>query len=719
MKKIKLITAFLMMQIFCIGQIIHVPIDQPTIQAAIDAAIHSDTILVEDGTYYENINFKGKAIMVASHFLIDGDEDHIDNTIIDGSQFTNPDSASTVMFINGEDTTSVICGFTITGGSGVVVTTPWQAIMGGGIFTSNSGAKITNNHITNNMLTHANYSCGGVGIGSFSTTEIHWIVISDNVISDNQSFANSVSSFGGGIYVMNNAMIKNNVIEQNSCYNSGAQADGGGIEAEQVEGQDFTVYLDNNLIQNNSVEGTTYGLGGGISCLSISTIYILNNTIAENILLSGNLGFGGGIYATNVGDLIQIKNNTIGNNSCDATSSYGGGFSLIQCGISIVTENEISSNSLIAENYSGGGGGYFQQATDTIFISKNNFDGNITGGTGFGGGIGIYNTTFDVLYFDGNILSNNYSTQNGGGLWTFNTYRTNITNNVFDNNEANGVGGAVSFRQYLGKGENIIFPNSFTKLEKGNVTHDRDDNLHPIIANNNFISNNANRGGAIDSDHGMETPIIFNSIFLNNSAPLGQDLYNYSDSALFVYNNDIDIEDISGTWEGIGNIFEDPLFIDPVNGNFHLNNCLSPCINRGVDSLEIGSAWYYCPTTDMDNETRPYANTFPDIGADETPCLETSIKDNEAVTSSSLCLNNVPNPFSRHTTIQFTLPNDAIAILSVFDITGKHLKTILSKKLSKGNHKINWNAEGLNEGIYFIRLETTNGIQTRKMIKLK
>src|ERR1700692_4766100 len=45
---------------------IHVPIDQPTIQTAIDAASNGDTVLVADGTYKENADFKGKAITVTS-----------------------------------------------------------------------------------------------------------------------------------------------------------------------------------------------------------------------------------------------------------------------------------------------------------------------------------------------------------------------------------------------------------------------------------------------------------------------------------------------------------------------------------------------------------------------------------------------------------------------------------------------------------------------------
>lgn len=47
-------------------QTINVPADQPTIQAAINAATNGDTILVAPGTYAENINFGAKAITVAS-----------------------------------------------------------------------------------------------------------------------------------------------------------------------------------------------------------------------------------------------------------------------------------------------------------------------------------------------------------------------------------------------------------------------------------------------------------------------------------------------------------------------------------------------------------------------------------------------------------------------------------------------------------------------------
>ena len=103
------------------GQIIYVPTDQPTIQAGIDAATNGDTVLVAQGTWFENINFNGKAITVASHYLMESDSAHIYNTIINGSDPSNPDIGTVVTFDSNTDTTSCLYGFTITGGTGTIM----------------------------------------------------------------------------------------------------------------------------------------------------------------------------------------------------------------------------------------------------------------------------------------------------------------------------------------------------------------------------------------------------------------------------------------------------------------------------------------------------------------------------------------------------------------------------------------------------------------------
>ncbi|MCP4708172.1 MAG: hypothetical protein GY869_06080, partial [Planctomycetes bacterium] len=91
--------------------IINVPGDQPTIQAGIDAAVDADTVLVQPGTYFENINYNGKNIMLGSLFLTTQDTSYISQTVIDGNE-----DGSVVRFESGEDSTAILNGFTITRG---------------------------------------------------------------------------------------------------------------------------------------------------------------------------------------------------------------------------------------------------------------------------------------------------------------------------------------------------------------------------------------------------------------------------------------------------------------------------------------------------------------------------------------------------------------------------------------------------------------------------
>jgi parallel beta-helix repeat protein len=245
--------------------IINVPGDYASIQAAISSSVNGDTILVADGIYFENINFNGRAITIASNFLIDGDTLHIENTIIDGSQPADPDYSSVVRYTSGEGSASVLCGFTLTGGAGSYE--PGVGMFGGGISMHNSSPRLENLIISDNVIL---YVSGGSGIYcSNSSPSIYNVVITNNS-----------SGFGAGVFCYGNTtpILENVIISNNS-----ASENGGGIFNNLTN-----ISLFNVIITGNSASDT----GGGIFC------YNNSDPIIENVIISGNYAAdqGGGIY---------------------------------------------------------------------------------------------------------------------------------------------------------------------------------------------------------------------------------------------------------------------------------------------------------------------------------------------------------------------------------------------------------------------------------------
>jgi parallel beta-helix repeat protein len=209
----------------CWPTIINVPADSATIQGGINGSSDGDTVLVQPGTYVENINFWdhntniAHDIVLGSLFLVTGDTSYISSTIIDG------DSAGTVIIIeSGQESTTVITGFTIQNGAG-----PY----GGGISCYGSNPIIDFNIIRNNFSGQG----GGINCYDYSPR-----------ISNNTIVGNISSGIGGGI---------------------------------------FCELTSDPLIIGNTIVGNSADSGGGIGC-DISNPTVLNTIIWDNNAQSGS-----------------------------------------------------------------------------------------------------------------------------------------------------------------------------------------------------------------------------------------------------------------------------------------------------------------------------------------------------------------------------------------------------------------------------------------------
>jgi len=78
-----------------------------------------------------------------------------------------------------------------------------------------------------------------------------------------------------------------------------------------------------------------------------------------------------------------------------------------------------------------------------------------------------------------------------------------------------------------------------------------------------------------------------------------------------------------------------------------------------------------------------------------------------------------PNPFNPSTTIRFDLPAEGFITLSVYDITGKLVETLINEVLQQGSHNIFWQPQNLPSGNYFVQLKSRNRTFTQKLTLLK
>ena len=313
----------------CSARIITVDDDGPAdfnnIQAAINNANNGDTIIVPEGTYFENINFNGKNIILRS--TEPDDPNVVANTIIDGS-----DVNSVVVFSGTENSNCVLSGFTITNGS---------AHSGGGIDGNCTMATIQKNIIHDNEAIGGDmpgaYGYGGGlvccnGVIQYNTISNNSAMIAgglscDGIIQYNNITHNDAGYLGGGLGVCD-GIIQHNIISQNSA------AHGGGLAY-------CSNIISNNIISYNS----NYGNGGGL--------HRCNDIIRNNTIFGNSANYGGGLGKCN-GTIVNciIWQNTSQNQGAQLYESSTPSYSCVQ-GWTDGGFGNIDENPLLADSNNG------------------------------------------------------------------------------------------------------------------------------------------------------------------------------------------------------------------------------------------------------------------------------------------------------------------------------------------------------------------------------
>ncbi|MCF7794155.1 MAG: right-handed parallel beta-helix repeat-containing protein [Candidatus Cloacimonetes bacterium] len=743
--------------------------DFTTIQQGINVSTHSDTVLVYPGTYYENIDYNGKNITVASLELTTSDPQYISQTVIDGQR-----QGSCVSVVSGE-TNTILQGLTIKNGQGNQALTSW----GGGITIYVEDTQV-NNSIINCVITE-NYAIAGAGLSIFNTN----LFLSGTVIRNN--FADRA---GGAIGVSGDSNVTFD--EDNRCniYNNLA-AYMSEIYISSIHVTDFTVIVDTftvyvpseYFVSNVRAIAVTYNFDILNSYLEPidHDLYVSPNGSDENSGLSpdqpmliinravrkvaSNPDNPNTVYLlpgfyNDTSNPLQLPFgckpyvNIIGNNLNDTIIDGESNLNTLFMGLSGYEHSLVKNLSFL----NGFCNGKLVWLHNTDFIVFENIliqDCIITGfgaaisSSTAGGNIELrnvtaYNTESQIgsnsgawfngtTYFEATDCTFSNNSISGGpchsaGLYVMSSGDVNIENCKFINNSGPcptyfGYASALLVNDYNGEiGDininNNLFLDNHIENGRGTIYIDSEPNSSIHFSNNTVVNNISSYGVSFNGNMYLQNNVLRNpgdyevgllyDPYLNFPSTL-YSLYNNIEggsSAIFSDNNSNVINLLEG------NIDEDPQFLLSGDDPYQLSE-LSPCIDNGTPD----TTGLFLPPWDLLHHGRIWDGDGNGLATIDMGCYEfgappvVSVEDPVVIPNDEINLCNYPNPFNPSTTISFNVTQtSSFVTLEIFNIKGQKVKTLLNSLLSAGHFECVWNGKNdagksVSSGEYFARLK--------------
>jgi len=432
-------------------------------------------------------------------------------------------------------------------------------------------------------------------------------------------------------------------------------------------GEDSTAIIEGFTIRNG--HGPLYGVfvtvsrGGAILCDSISSPRITNCVFESNAVASAGGGTGGAIYCTG-GSSPIIEDCRFTGNTAD------GGLQ-------------------------GKGGGVGTEGAAAVFVNCT-FSGN---SACLGGGVSIQDSVayFDNCEFTGNsALAYDAGKTGGSGAGIFlSKSASRLTNCVFSenisyhyegtSNDAAGKGGGLTCYRSAAALVNCTFygnvaepPNTSTGGKGGGIYCVK---ASPLVERT-IIAFNESDG--IYCDSAVSNPMLY---------------------CCNVYGNDNGLGDWVGcilTQDNVADNFSaHPRFCSLFPPDLTLQDN-SPCAPDNSPCGElVGALAVACPASAVEDQDN--SGELPDMF---------TLKQ------------NYPNPFNPATTIDYALPERLHVTLTVYNVLGQEIATLVDESQAAGSHRAIWHGTDkqgrpVSSGVYLYRLSTEKFMQSKKMILLK
>ncbi|MCF6271372.1 MAG: right-handed parallel beta-helix repeat-containing protein [Melioribacteraceae bacterium] len=347
-------------------------------------------------------------------------------------------------------------------------------------------------------------------------------------------------------------------------------------------------------------------------------------------------------------------------------------------------------------------------------------------------GIVTNNTIYNISSFGNPAYGDSYS---AGGIYVDGGKDIVIERNTISQADigieiaSEHQGRATSF---ITVRNNFLFNNRMTGIAMGGYDTERGSTENCTIVNNTLYNNDTleDGNGEILLQFDTRYNIIKNNIFYANNQsiligdPFTENIGNVVDYNLYFSSAGITYSEWewkniiyqgfatykSATGNDYNSLFVTPEFVNLSEPNLHLL-VASSAINAGENLPQIGDY-------DIDGQTRVQGGIV-DIGADEFSETTDIFEAETNMPQTFVLKTNYPNPFNAVTIISYQLPELSFVNLSIYNITGQLVETLVNRKVQPGYHNIIWNSTDVGSGVYFYKIVAGKYSATGKCLLLK
>ena len=247
--------------------------------------------------------------------------------------------------------------------------------------------------------------------------------------------------------------------------------------------------------------------------------------------------------------------------------------------------------------------------------------------------------------------------------------------------------------------------NAFLSLESGRTAIGQNELIFPFLENGNYggleISNVTSAGDSIGFD------IVITGTVNPKYPPrnlIGQ-LIEGTRNVSLTWETPLETNGLLGFL-----VFRDDA-MTPISQLLNTTSFVDINVQDGV----FGNLHYYAVVAIYSGNQMSEPSNFAFVYVVET----TNDEDMTSVYFNTTLYNNYPNPFNPETKIQFEVKNTDNVNISIFNIKGQLVQTLVNDVYTPGRYNLIWNAKNVSSGVYFYKMETNDFTDIKKMLLIK